>query len=77
MKLFGTISVGFRRNKSTNYQTFCVLQILEKEWEYNETVHKLFIDLKKVYDSVRREVLYYILKEFAVPMKSGILNVFK
>jgi hypothetical protein len=26
--------------------------------EYNETVYQLFIDFKKAYDSVRREVLY-------------------
>jgi hypothetical protein len=38
-------------------------------WEYNETVHQLFVDFKKAYDSVRREVLYNILIEFGVPMK--------
>jgi hypothetical protein len=36
---------------------------LEKKWEYNETVHQLFVDFKKAYDSVRREVLYNILIE--------------
>jgi hypothetical protein len=35
----------------------------------HETVHQLFIDFKKAYDSVRREVLYNILLEFGVPMK--------
>jgi hypothetical protein len=29
------------------------LLILEKKWEYNETVYQLFIDFKKAYDSVR------------------------
>jgi hypothetical protein len=33
-------------------------------WEYNETVHRLFIDFKKAYDSVSREVFYNILIEF-------------
>ena len=37
--------------------------------EYNEAVHQLFIDFKKAYDSVRREVLYNILIEFLIPMK--------
>jgi hypothetical protein len=60
---------GFRRNRSTTDQIFCIRQILEKEWEYNETVHQLFLDLKKTYDSVRSEVLYNILTEFGVPMK--------
>jgi hypothetical protein len=32
-------------------------------------VHQLFIDFKKAYDSVRREVLYNILLEFGIPMK--------
>ena len=32
-------------------------------------MHQLFIDLKKAYDSVRREVLYNILIEFGVPQK--------
>jgi hypothetical protein len=44
-------------------------QILKKKWEYNETVHQLFVDFRKAYDSVRREVLYNILPEFGVPMK--------
>jgi hypothetical protein len=33
------------------------------------TVHQIFIDCKKAYDSVRREVLYNIFIEFEVPMK--------
>jgi hypothetical protein len=32
-------------------------------------VYQLFIDFKKAYDSVRREVLYNILIEFGIPMK--------
>jgi hypothetical protein len=60
---------GFRHNRSTTDEIFCIRQILEKKWEYNETVHQLFIDLKKAYDSARREALYNILIEFGVPMK--------
>jgi hypothetical protein len=41
-----------------------------KIWEYNETVHQLFMDFMKAYDTVRRGVLYNILIEFGVPMKS-------
>jgi hypothetical protein len=37
---------------------------LERERE-----HQLFIDFKKAYDSVRREVLYDVLIKFGVPMK--------
>ena len=42
---------------------------LRKKWEYNEEVHQLFIDFRKAYDSVRREVLYKILLEFGIPRK--------
>ncbi|KAJ4430268.1 hypothetical protein ANN_22480 [Periplaneta americana] len=34
-----------------------------------ETIHQLFIDFKKTYDSVKREVLYDILIEFGIPKK--------
>ena len=60
---------GFRRNWSTTDHIFCIRQILEIKWEYNESVHQLFIDSKKAYDSVRREVLYNILIEFGSPKK--------
>jgi membrane protein CcdC involved in cytochrome C biogenesis len=61
-------SVWMWMNRLTTDQIFCIRQIWEKKWEYNETVHQLFIDFKKAYDSVRRGVLYNILIEFVVPM---------
>jgi hypothetical protein len=48
---------------------FCIRQILEKKLEHNEAVHQLFVDFKRAYDSVRREVLYNILIEFGIPKK--------
>jgi hypothetical protein len=42
-------------------QIVYIWQILEKKWEYNGMVHQLFIDFKKAYDSIKREVLYNIL----------------
>ena len=45
------------------------IKYLRKKWEYNKAVHQLFIDFKKVYDSVRREVLYNILIEFGIQVK--------
>jgi hypothetical protein len=55
---------------------FYIRQILEKKWVYNGTVHQLFIDFKKAYDSIRREVLYSILIEFGIPRKLvGIIKM--
>ena len=56
-------------SNATTDHIFCIRQILEKKWEYNESVHQLFIDFKKAYDSVRREALYNILIEFGIPKK--------
>jgi hypothetical protein len=53
----GDHQCGFRRNRSTTDQIFCIQQILQKEWEHNGMMHQLFIDFKKAYDSVKREVL--------------------
>jgi hypothetical protein len=60
---------GFWHNRSAADQIFCIPQILEKKWKYNETVHELFIDFKKAHYLSKREVLYSILIEFGVPMK--------
>ena len=59
-EIIGDHQCGFRRNRSTIDQIFCIQQILEKKWEYDGTVHQLFIDFKKAYDSIKREVLYCI-----------------
>jgi hypothetical protein len=45
-EIIGDHQCGFRHNRSTTDQIFSIHQILEKKWEYNETVHQLFIDFK-------------------------------
>jgi hypothetical protein len=60
MKLLGIINVGL------DVTDQCFRLILGEKRE-------LFIDFKKAYDSVRREVLYNILIEFGVPMKLVML----
>jgi hypothetical protein len=59
----------FRRNKSTTDHNYYIPRIQEKISEYMKAVHQIFIDFKKAYDSVRREVLYNILIGFWVPIK--------
>jgi hypothetical protein len=62
MKLLGIISVGFNITDQLLIRFSAFVRYWRKnKWEYNEAVHQLFIDFKKAYDSVRREVLYNIL----------------
>jgi len=68
-EIIGDHQCGFQRNRSTTDHIFCIHQILEKKLEYNEEVYQLFIDFKKAYESVRRDVLYKILIEFGIPRK--------
>ena len=68
-EIIGDHQCGFRRNRSTTDHLFCIRQMPEKKWEYNEAVRQLFTDFKKAYDSVRREVLHNILIEIRIPMK--------
>jgi len=53
--------VEFETKRSPDNHIFCICQILEKKWEYNEAVHQLFIGCKKAYDSAWREVFYNII----------------
>jgi len=52
-EIIGDHQCAFWHSKSTTDHIFCIQQLHEKKWEYNEAVHQLF---KKAYDSVRREV---------------------
>jgi hypothetical protein len=67
---------GVPHDRSTDH-IFCIHQILERKREYSGTKHQLFIDFKKAYDSLRREVLYNILSEFRIPRKLvGLIKIF-
>jgi hypothetical protein len=65
----GIISAGFHVTDQLIIRFSAFVRYWRKKWEYNETVHQLFIDFRKEYGSVRREVLYNILIEFGIPMK--------
>jgi hypothetical protein len=75
-EITGNHQCEFWHNRSTNDQIFYIRQILEKKWEYNGTVHQLFIDFNEAYDSVRKEVLFNILIESGIPRKLvGLIKI--
>ena len=65
----GIIHVDFNATGQLLTIYSALVKYLRKKWEYNEAVHQLFIDFKKAYDSLRREVLYNILIECGISMK--------
>jgi hypothetical protein len=65
MNLLGTISVDFDVTDELLIRFSAFIGYWRKKKpEYNETVYQLFIDFRKAYDSMRREVFYNILVEF-------------
>ena len=67
-EIIGDYQCGFQRSGSSSDHIFCIRQVIEKKWEYSESVHQLFIDFRKAYDSVRREILCNTRNEFGFPM---------
>jgi hypothetical protein len=74
-KLLGLTNVDFGITYQRQIKFSISGRHWRKKWEYNGTVHQLFIDFKKAYDSVRREV-YSILTEFGIPRKlAGLIQM--
>jgi hypothetical protein len=68
VKLLGIISVGSVIIDPLPIK-FSAFARYYKKWEYSGTVHHLFIDFMKAYESVKREVLCNILLTFGIPKK--------
>ena len=56
-KLLGIFNVDFDITGELLIIYSAFVKYLKKKWEYNNTVHQLFIDFKKAHNAVRREVL--------------------
>ncbi|KAJ4451038.1 hypothetical protein ANN_02474 [Periplaneta americana] len=52
-----------------NYNSSVYPVDIGEKWEYKDRVHQLFVDLKKAYDSVKKQILYNTLIEFGIPKK--------
>jgi hypothetical protein len=58
---------GFRKGRECVDMIFVASQLVEKTLEHEDVLFILFVDLKKAYDSVPRNVLWRVLEKFGVP----------
>jgi hypothetical protein len=57
-EITGDHQCWFQHNRSTTDQILCIKQMLENKWEYNGTVHQLFMPQRK--PMVQSEEKYYM-----------------
>jgi hypothetical protein len=60
---------GFRKKRGTVDMLFVTRVLTEAAHNYNMPLASVFVDLKKAYDSVNRELMWWILKRIGVPPK--------
>ena len=58
---------GFRRNRSTIDMIFSLRQVQEKAIEQYRDLYIIFIDFRKAFDTVNRELLWKVLRAFGCP----------
>ena len=60
---------GFRKGRGTVDQLWVVRQVVERATEYRTPLYLCFVDLTKAYDSVNRQAMTAVLKEYGVPQQ--------
>jgi hypothetical protein len=59
----------FMSGRSTMESIFLIRQLMERCMEQKKDLHMIFIDLKKVYDKVTRNVIWWALQKHKVSSK--------
>jgi len=65
--IIGEYQCGFTRGKSITDHIFSIRQIMEKYYEYYKDLFITFVNFKQAYDSVNRQQLWTVLKNFGIP----------
>ena len=60
---------GFRQERSCADQIATFRMILEQSLEWNTSLHVVFIDYEKAFDSVDRSTLWKLLQHYGIPEK--------
>ncbi|CAF2093080.1 unnamed protein product [Rotaria magnacalcarata] len=66
---------GFRSNRSTIDQIFILKLCMEKRREFNKPLFMCFIDISKAYDSVNRNLLWKVCRQYGISEK--LVNLLK
>ncbi|CAF1437436.1 unnamed protein product [Adineta ricciae] len=69
------IQSGFRSNRSTIDQIFTLKMTMEKRKAFNKPLFMCFIDITKAYDSVNRELLWKVCRNYGITDK--LVNLLK
>ncbi|XP_022166471.1 uncharacterized protein LOC111031007 [Myzus persicae] len=73
--IVGKNQCGFSKGRSTSDHIFTLRQTMEKYYEYDKDLHMIFIDFRHAYDSMDREQLWTVLRNFGLPRK--LINLVK
>ena len=60
---------GFRKGRSCMDMVFIMRRLIEESAEYQKALFINFVDFEKAFDSVFREALWNVLKEYGIPEK--------
>jgi len=74
-KIKGEYQNGFRDGRSVIDKISALKIINKKIWVYNQSIHYLFIDLKRIYDFIHIDTLWKCMEEFKIPTK--LINMCK
>ncbi|XP_014767671.1 uncharacterized protein LOC106867308 [Octopus bimaculoides] len=58
---------GFRRGRSTTAQILSIRRILEEMKMFNKSVTVCFVDFRKAFDSISRDLMFKILAIYGIP----------
>ena len=60
---------GFRKGRGTVEQIFILRNILEQVNEWNASLYIHFVDFEKAFDSIHRDSLWIIMRQYGIPQK--------
>lgn len=63
------MDIWMSRGISIADQIFTLQQTIEKVWDYDTGLYKIFVDFKQSYDMIDQEALYEAMVEIGIPLK--------